>query len=396
MNVFMFHLMPYAHIDMAEAAKYASVWVKFPNTNFDPVKGHELYNRYLDELELAAELGFDGVTVNEHHQNAYGLMPSPVVMAAALSRRVKKAKIAILGSAFGLRENPLTLAEEHAMIDVITGGRLITGMVRGIGAEYHSMGVNPVSSLARQHEAHDLVIRAWTESGPFAFDGKYYQFDYVNVWPRPFQKPHPPIWCPTQGSVETLEWASHPDRKYVYAQAYSPYPAVARYLNAYREVAQRKYGYTAASDRLAWNLPVYVADTDEKAMAQAKPHLEAMFNTFLSMPTEYLFPPGYTSPESLKKMLQTKGAVFGKSTAEGLVEKGIAVVGSPDTVRRRFEQCHAELGLGNLICLMQFGTLPRDLTESNLRLFAKEVLPSLQALDDRHYQGFDMAKAVAL
>jgi len=282
------------------------------------------------------------------------------------------------------------------MIDVITGGRLITGMVRGIGAEYHTMGVNPVSSLERQHEAHDLVIRAWTEPGPFAFDGKYYQFDYVNVWPRPFQKPHPPIWCPTQGSVETLEWASHPNRKYVYAQAYSPYLAVARYLDAYREVAQRKYGYTAASDRLAWNLPLYVADSDAQAMAEAKPHLEAMFNTFLSMPTEYLFPPGYTSPASLKKMLQTKGAVFGKSTAEGLVEKGIAVVGSPDTVRKRFEQCHRELGLGNLICLMQFGTLPRALTERNLRLFAREVLPALQSLDDRHYRGFDMAKAAAL
>ena len=317
-------------------------------------------------------------------------------MAAALSRRVKTAKIAILGSAFGLRENPLTLAEEHAMIDVITGGRLISGMVRGIGAEYHTMGVNPVESLARQHEAHDLVIRAWTEPGPFAFDGKFYQFDYVNVWPRPFQKPHPPIWCPTQGSVETLEWASHPDRKYVYAQAYSPYAAVARYLDAYREVAQRKHGYTAASDRLAWNLPVYVAETDEKAMAEAKPHLEAMFNTFLSMPTEYLFPPGYTSPESLKKMMQTKGAVFGKSTAEGLVEKGIAVVGSPDTVRKRFTQCHRELGLGNLICLMQFGTLPRDLTERNLRMFAKQVLPTLQALNDRNYRGFDIARAVAL
>jgi alkanesulfonate monooxygenase SsuD/methylene tetrahydromethanopterin reductase-like flavin-dependent oxidoreductase (luciferase family) len=79
----------------------------------------------------AAELGFDGISVNEHHQNAYGLMPSPVVMASALARRTKHAKIAILGNAFCLREHPLTLAEEHAMLDCITGGRLISGMVRG-------------------------------------------------------------------------------------------------------------------------------------------------------------------------------------------------------------------------------------------------------------------------
>ena len=181
-----------------------------PNTYFDPVKGHELYNRYLDELELAAELGFDGISVNEHHQNAYGLMPSPIVMAAALARRTKTAKIAILGNAFGLREHPLTLAEEHAMIDVLTGGRLITGMVRGIGAEYFSFGANPAFSHARFQEAHDLVIQAWTRPGPFAFEGTHYHFEYVNVWPRPYQQPHPPIWCPSLGSTETIEWASHP------------------------------------------------------------------------------------------------------------------------------------------------------------------------------------------
>src|SRR5262249_17097982 len=151
MKVFMFHLMPYAYLDMNYTDKYRAAWVVLPNSYFDPKKGHELYNRYLDELELAAELGFDGISVNEHHQNAYGLMPSPVVMAAALSRRTKNAKIAILGNAFCLREHPLTLAEEHA--NCITGGRLITGMVRGIGAEYYSMGSNPAFSHPRFQEA---------------------------------------------------------------------------------------------------------------------------------------------------------------------------------------------------------------------------------------------------
>ncbi len=394
-KILMFHLMPYAHIDLAEAAKYPAVWVKFPNSNYDPVKGHELYNRYLDELELAAELGLDGVAVNEHHQNAYGLMPSPVVTAAALSRRVKTAEIAILGSGFGLRDNPLLLAEEHAMIDNITGGRLISGFVRGIGAEYHSLGVNPATSLARHQEAHDLVVRAWTEPGPFAFEGEFYHFQYVNIWPRPYRKPHPPIWCPSQGSVETLEWAAHPDRRYVYAQAYSPFAAVARYLNLYREIARDKYGYEAASDRLAWNLPVYVADNDEKALAEAKPHLEAMFNVFLSMPTEYLFPPGYTSRESLKRMMQTKGAVFGKSTGEGLVQKGIAIVGSPKTVIERFRECHREAGFQNLVALLQFGTLPRALTERNIRLFAAEVMPALRELDERNYRGLEARTVTA-
>src|SRR5262245_66288687 len=97
MKVFMFHLMPYAYLDMSFSDKYRSAWVVLPNTYFDPKKGHELYNRYLDELELAAELGFDGISVNEHHQNAYGLMPSPVVMAGALSRRTRAPKVRTLG-----------------------------------------------------------------------------------------------------------------------------------------------------------------------------------------------------------------------------------------------------------------------------------------------------------
>ncbi|MGB0632438.1 MAG: LLM class flavin-dependent oxidoreductase, partial [Alphaproteobacteria bacterium] len=206
MQCFLFHLMPYASLDLDYDKDYKASWVVYPNSNFDPKVGHYLYNTYLDELEMGEELGFDGLCVNEHHQNAYGLMPSPIVPASALARRTSKAKIAVLGNAFGIREHPLTLAEEHAMIDCITGGRLISGMVRGIGAEYYSMGANPAFSHERFHEAHDLVIRAWTDEGPFAFEGKHYHFEYVNVWPRPFQKPHPPIWCPSQGSLETIEW----------------------------------------------------------------------------------------------------------------------------------------------------------------------------------------------
>src|SRR5438128_12100889 len=149
-------------------------------------------------------------------------MPSPVVMAAALSRRTKKAKIAILGNAFCLREHPLTLAEEHAMLDCITGGRMISGMVRGIGAEYYSMGANPAFSHARFQEAHDLVVQPWTRAGPLAFEGKCYHFEYVNVGPRPYQQPHPPIWTASLGASETIEWSAQPSCYYVDLQTYSP------------------------------------------------------------------------------------------------------------------------------------------------------------------------------
>jgi alkanesulfonate monooxygenase SsuD/methylene tetrahydromethanopterin reductase-like flavin-dependent oxidoreductase (luciferase family) len=393
-KVFLFHLMPYAHLDMGYTEKYRAAWVVLPNTYFDPKKGHELYNRYLDELELAAELGFDGISVNEHHQNAYGLMPSPVVMAAALSRRVTKARIAILGSAFCLREHPLNTAEEHAMIDCITGGRLITGMVRGIGAEYYSTGNNPAFSHARFQEAHDLVVQAWTKPGPFAFEGKFYHFEYVNMWPRPYQQPHPPIWAPSTGSTETIEWAAHPSHKYTYLQAYSPTQSVARYLNYYRECAQRMYGYTASSDQIGWSTPVYISDNDQKARDEAKPHIEHLFNRLLRLPFEMLFPPGYLSAKSLKNMRSHKRSVSGQEhTVDTLIEQGIIVCGSPDTVRKQLMDTHRLLGFQNLLCLMQFGTLPRDLTERNIRLFASEVLPALQSLTDKEYAGMDVRAA---
>ena len=396
MKVFVFHLMPYAYLDMSTRDQYRAPWVVLPNSYFDPVKGHELYNRYLDELELATEVGFDGVSINEHHQNAYGLMPSPVVMAAALARRTKNCKIAILGSAFGLRENPLHLAEEHAMLDVLTGGRLISGMVRGIGAEYYSTGANPAFSLSRYQEAHDLVVQAWTRPSPFAFEGKHFHFEYVNVWPRPLQQPHPPIWCPSTGSTETIEWASHPSRKYVYLQNYSPIQSVVRYLNQYRESAATLHGYEAKSEQIGWAAPVYVADTDEQARNEARVHIEILFNRLLRLPFEMLFPPGYLSASSLKNMRSHKRSVTGQEhTVESLIEQGIILCGSPDTVRRKLTEVHRLLGFQNFLGLIQFGTLPHDLTQKNIRMFAREVLPALQALTDKEYAGFAPTKPTA-
>ena len=213
MNCFFFHLMPYGPLDPATDGQYHSAWVTLPNSYYDPQEGHQLYNRYLDELELADQLGFDGICVNEHHQTAYGLMPAPNLLAAALARRTERAKIAILGRALPLLANPLAIAEEYALLDNLTAGRIICGFVRGIGAEYHTTGVNPSRSHERFHEAHDLITQAWTRTGPFPFEGHHYHFNYVNIWPRPYQEPHPPIWIPSQGSTETMRWASAPERR---------------------------------------------------------------------------------------------------------------------------------------------------------------------------------------
>lgn len=378
MNIMLFHLMPYADLDLEEADKYPHSWVTLPNRFYDPKKGHALYNRYLDELEYAEALGFDAVCVNEHHQTTYGLMPSPIVTASALARRTSKARIAILGSALPLRTNPLTIAEEHSMIDNITGGRLISGFVRGIGCEYHASGVNPTYSLARFNEAHDLIIRAWTQPGPFEYHGRHFHFEYVNVWPRPYQEPHPPVWIPSQGSRETVEFASHPARKYTYLQTFSPITAVAKNLNLYKAMAD-KSGYKAAPSQLGWATPIYVGETDASALAECAEHYENFRNRFLGkMPLEMLMPPGYTSRESARAIVAAKSAAHEKVDTRRANELGMMTCGSAKTVADKLVAYMKEIGFGNLLTMLQFGTLPADLTRRNMERFAELVMPRLR------------------
>jgi len=371
MKFFNFHLMPYRHADLEAIARNRSAWVTFSNRHYEPHAGAELYHEYLDQMELADRLGFDGVCLNEHHQTAYGLMPNPGVLAGALARSVKRAKIAVLGRALPLTNNPLTVAEEYAMLDNLSRGRLIAGFVRGIGAEYHSSGVNPAFSQERFAEAHDLIVRAWTEPGPFAYAGKHYQFRYVNIWPRPYQKPHPPIWIPSQGSGSTIRWAAR--LRYTYCQTLSPIAAVARYFQMYRDEAE-KAGYEASPDQLSWSNTIYVADTDAKALNEARPHLEALVNSFLKMPIEMLLPPGYTDTASLKRARGVK--VTGTTqTIEQLIASGVVIVGSPQTVREKLAEYQDLAGFNTSLTKTQFGTLPDDMARANMTAIAEAIIP---------------------
>lgn len=380
MKIFNFHLMPYRHVDLDAVGRNGSAWVTFPNSYYDPKQGAELYHEYLDQMEMADRLGFDGVCLNEHHQTPYGMMPIPGLLAGALARSVKRAKVAILGRALPLLNNPLVVAEEYAMLDNLTRGRFIAGFVRGIGAEYHAMGINPAESQQRFAEAHDLIIRAWTEPGPFVYSSKYYNFNYVNPWPRPYQTPHPPIWVPSQGSSSTIKWAAK--NRYTYAQTLSPIASVAKFFQMYRDEAE-KAGYTASPDQLAWSNTIYVAETDEQAMREAKPHLEALVNRLLFMPIEMLLPPGYTNFESMDRIRQAK--IVGKpQSIEDLVKAGVVIIGSPNTVREKLAEYQDLAGFNTSLTKTQFGTMPHDMVKANMEAIAQEILPAFR---DRLPQG---------
>jgi alkanesulfonate monooxygenase SsuD/methylene tetrahydromethanopterin reductase-like flavin-dependent oxidoreductase (luciferase family) len=377
MKFVFFHLMPYSYLpdDFDEA--YPSPSLTFPSKHFDRELGHRLYHRYLDELEHAERIGFDGIAVNEHHQTAYGLMPSPNIMAAALARRTEKAQIMVLGNAIGIRGNPLRVAEEIAMLDHLTDGRIVSGFVRGIGWEYFAHSVNPTRSRSRFNEAHDLIIKAWTSEEMFQWMGDNYEYRYVNLWPRPLQQPHPPIYIPGAGSTETIKFVA--ERGYTFMSVYAPTRVIKRWFDGYRRVVE-EMGEVPDPEKIALSVPIYVAATDEQARREARPHIEWLFHKGLKQGTEIVNPPGYMSPSSLRGLLQAGMKPFREMSFDELVDEGHAVVGSPDTVTNRLGELQAELGFGQLIGLYSVGDMPHERAVANMELFATQVMPALRPL----------------
>ncbi len=379
MKFYCFHLMPWDRLPEDFEQHYRSAWTWLPNALFDPEHGGQLYNRYLDELILAEQLGFDGVCVNEHHQNAYGTMPSPNLIAAILARQTSRVRIAVVGNALPLYNPPTRVAEEFAMIDCISGGRLIAGMVVGGGPEYYSFSVNPTFARSMYQEALDLVIRAWTEDGPFEHYGQHYKLRNVNPWPRPIQKPHPPIWVPGAGSQETIDFVA--ERRYSYMGIpYFHLEFFKRNFDGFREACE-KNGYQAHPEQTGWLLPIYVAESDEQAWQEYEKHLWYFAHKLLK--GLLIFPPGYTSARSMARIAGALKKFMSSLETRQQVEEGLyALVGSPATVRDRLIEAIQYLGVGNLLGLFQLGTLPAELTRKNMTLFAQEVMPAVrQAVD---------------
>ncbi|WP_433297719.1 LLM class flavin-dependent oxidoreductase [Pseudonocardia sp. CA-142604] len=369
-----FHLMPYPYLpdDFDDVEKYPSPSLTFSNGHFDPAKGVELYHRYLDELEYADQLGYDGVVVNEHHQSAYGMMPSPNIMAAALSRRTSRSRILVLGNALPIRGNPLRVAEEIAMLDHLTNGRLVSGFVRGIGWEHFAHSVSPAESRSRFNEAHDLIKKAWTTEGPFEWIGEHYEYRYVNVWPRPLQSPHPPIAVPGAGSPETMRWVA--ENRYMYVSVYAPISVVKTWFDGYRKAAA-DLGYEPDPENVALAIPVFVGENDASAHREAKQHVEWLFKRGLRQSSPLVFPPGYMSPQALRGLLRSRTGSYGDTSFEELVEQGLVIVGGPESVRNRIEEFREELGFGQMMVLLAIGDMSAELTRRNTEIFASEVIP---------------------
>lgn len=372
MQFYFFHLMSWPFLPDSFEQDHDSAWIWVPNQLYDPPAGHDLYDSYINTLALADELGFDGVCVNEHHQTAYGLMPSPNLIAAALTQRTKRCKIAVIGNALPLYNPPLRVAEEFAMLDVLSGGRLVAGMVVGGGPEYFTYNVDPTTAREKFGEALDLILKAWTTPGPFLWNSKHYFFRYVNPWPRPIQQPHPPIWIPGAGSSETIDMVAR--RRFSYMGIpYFHIDVFKRVFDQFRDACAR-HGYTAAPEQMGWGVPIYVAETDK----QAREEFEPAFHYFRQKLLKGIMtsPPGYTTPKSAIGMLKARKYFLAEVERWDDIEKGVyAIVGSPATVRQKLEHYQKQLGAGVVLTGCQIGAAGHEATHRSMRLFAREVMP---------------------
>jgi alkanesulfonate monooxygenase SsuD/methylene tetrahydromethanopterin reductase-like flavin-dependent oxidoreductase (luciferase family) len=381
---YFFHLMSWPFLPANFDAEYDSAWVWLPNALYDPVKGHDLYREYIDTLAYADQLGFDGICVNEHHQNAYGLMPSPNLIAAALTQRTTRAKLAVIGNALPMYNPPLRVAEEFAMLDVMSNGRLVAGMVIGGGPEYFSYQVNPTHARERFREALDLIVKAWTTPGPFLWNSKHYFFRYVNPWPRPLQQPHPPIWIPGAGSLETIDFVAQ--RRYAYMGIpYFHIDVFRRVFDQFRAACDRA-GYTAKPEQMGWGVPIYVAETDRQAREEFESHL--MYFVRFLMKNINLAPPGYTSAKSAAAIIKNRPLFLPEQKSWDDIERGVfAIVGSPATVRQKLNEYRKQLGCGVVLTGCQSGTLPHELARKSMELLAREVLPHVRDAEETPLRG---------
>ena len=365
----------------------ASLRNTIPSSVYDPKVGADLYHRYLDEWALCDELGIN-IMVNEHHTTATCATSVCTIPMAILARETKKVRLLCLGMPIANRMDAVRVAEEYAMLDVISRGRLEMGFVKGAPFEVWPANSNPATLMERFWEAHDLILKALTtHDGPFNWEGKHFHYRQVNVWPRPYQFPHPPIWMSVMSPGSAAEAGS---RGYSIASLNTGYQRTPEIFEGYRKAATDA-GREAPTERFGYLAIVGVGDTDEEGKRRADQILDYSRTTPRAA-SQFWFPPGYTSNEITAQMLHNRGPnmiplrnggqfemQFG--TVDEFIDAGVAFAGTPDTVFEQIKEFHQHVGgLGQLLMMGQGGHISHDDTVSNLRLFSKEVLPRLSDL----------------
>lgn len=389
MKVFIFDLLAYGeHLDRFMVN--GSLPRPLGRAHFDPQVMHRTYAEHLAAWAEMERMAFDGVAINEHHGTPYGTMNSPNLLAAAVSQRTERLKILIYGNLLPLHE-PLRLAEELAMLDCLSNGRLIAGVARGAPREYRFYNVPMAESRARFEECFEIMKRAWTEDS-FSYEGKFHTYRNVSIWPKPLQQPHPPVWLPVTGSKDSIEWAAENDVPIT--------PGLGRLSGpmgwAAREDIIRHYALCLAKRNKPitpahLNLPIdcYVADSKAQAIEEYGPYNLYFQNALFSYDhvTQEEMERGYYSPTALDylrsdaKTIVHSDALFSAGlTMEEVARRAENLAwGSPDEVVDRIIEEAEHAGAETVLVACNRGAMPQEMFLNQIRRLGKEVLPRIQA-----------------
>ena len=385
MKVFVFDLLPYGeHLD--DLTRGSALPYPLARSRFKPEVAVQTYAEHLDAWELMDRLGYDGVGFNEHHTSPYGLMNSPNIMAASAAQRTKRLKLLIYGNLLPLHQ-PLRLAEELAMIDCLSNGRLISGIARGIPREYTVHNVPMAESRARFEEAYDIIVKAWTEE-VFSHTGRFWSYKDVAIWPRPVQQPHPPMWTPITTSKESIEWAA---RRNIPITPGAGAPGLREDIIGHYAKSLRAHGHRITPGHLVIAANVHVADSKAAAVKRAGPYFvyfnRSLFShgniteTNLQRSTGYVSEASlsYVRPENLPAAARSRED-YRNMTMEDLARRAEGMAwGTADEVVERIiaEADHA--GADTVQLHMNWGAPPHEMFLEQIRLVAEKVLPRLQA-----------------
>jgi alkanesulfonate monooxygenase SsuD/methylene tetrahydromethanopterin reductase-like flavin-dependent oxidoreductase (luciferase family) len=309
-------------------------------------------------------------------------MPSPNIIAAGLARRTSNAALVVLGNSIALYNPPVRVAEEFAMLDCISGGRLVAGFPVGTSMDTnYCYGQIPSLTREKYQEAHDLILKAWTTREPFAFNGRYNKLRHVNIWPRPIQQPHPPVHIPGGGSVETYDFCIENTYSYSYL-SFSGYLRAQALMKGYWDRVAQLNAPDASPYRAGFAQTICVAATDEEAERLYAEHILYFYNRCLHVFPGFADAPGYRTIKTiqtgaLSQYAPPRGA-YTQLTWKDLIEGGHIMAGSPETVRQRMEDMIKGLNVGNVFCLMHVGNMPADKCMYSTRLFAEQVMPKLR------------------
>jgi alkanesulfonate monooxygenase SsuD/methylene tetrahydromethanopterin reductase-like flavin-dependent oxidoreductase (luciferase family) len=366
--------------------------VTVPNQLYDPKIGADLYHRYLDEWALCDELGINIMT-NEHHATVTCADSVCTIPMAILARETKKVRLLALGMPIANRENPIRVAEEYSMLDVISRGRIEMGFVKGVPFEILPANSNPADLMERFWEAHDLILKAMTtHDGPFSWEGNHFHYRNVNIWPRPYQQPHPPVWMPVGSPGSAAEAASRGIVIGVLNTGWARTPGI---FEAYRKSAAAA-GRTAKLHDLAYMALIGVGRTREEGYRRADQILGYSRTSGIVSP-HFANPPGYAPPAMAATAIGGNAANTARATrvqtrdgkpinprtigVEDAIGAGLVFAGTPDDVWGQLKAFYDHVGgFGHLLMMGQGGLISHEDTVDNLTLFSKEVLPRLADL----------------